>query len=188
VKKPYRKKLINADKAKELQRKCPRCHVDMSLRNYSYDSNIIIDKCPSCQGIWTDKGEMQAVARYVKRNPDMGGDTKALVWSYTEYQNPRSKVGRILSVIVSLIYMGIAFHLMGSRGFLIMLCLLPWPMFCIFLGEDMVAAPWTRFGRIWGLRITKPTSGTVLNLVGWILLLVSIFSLKYYQFRIEMFE
>ena len=79
VKEAYRNKLINIDKIKKLQRKCPRCSVDMNLNNYSYDSNIIIDKCPSCNGIWADEGEMQAVAKYIKGNPDMDSYTKALV-------------------------------------------------------------------------------------------------------------
>jgi Zn-finger nucleic acid-binding protein len=108
VKETYRNKLIRIDKIKKLQRKCPRCNVVMNLKNYSYDSNIIIDKCPSCSGIWTDEGEMQAVAKYIKGNPDMDNYTKALVGACAEGQKSGSNKGKIITAIISLFYLGFA--------------------------------------------------------------------------------
>ncbi|OQA24236.1 MAG: hypothetical protein BWY59_02293 [Verrucomicrobia bacterium ADurb.Bin345] len=51
------------------QRKCPKCAVVMANYNYCYDSNILLDRCPECRGIWMDGGELAAVAQYVKGNP-----------------------------------------------------------------------------------------------------------------------
>ena len=53
------------------QRKCPKCAVVMANHNYCYDSNILLDRCPECRGIWMDGGELAAVAQYVKGNPKL---------------------------------------------------------------------------------------------------------------------
>lgn len=47
---------------------CPRCHISMEKVNYSYDSNVIIDKCPKCCGIWVHRGEIQRIVRYTNQN------------------------------------------------------------------------------------------------------------------------
>jgi Zn-finger nucleic acid-binding protein len=52
-----------------LVRICPQCEVGMRQFNYAYDSNIFLDKCPQCGGIWADAGEMMQVAKHLK--PDM---------------------------------------------------------------------------------------------------------------------
>ena len=63
------KKVVHASKVYEEQRFCPKCATEMRKFNYAYDSNIILDKCPNCGGIWTDYGEIQNVAAYLKRDP-----------------------------------------------------------------------------------------------------------------------
>ena len=52
-----------------LIRTCPQCGIGMQQFNYAYDSNIFLDKCTKCGGIWADAGEMMQVAKYLK--PDM---------------------------------------------------------------------------------------------------------------------
>ena len=54
---------------KESLKLCPRCNLAMKRFNYSYDSNVFLDKCPNCKGIWTDGGEVQQVAGYLKDDP-----------------------------------------------------------------------------------------------------------------------
>ena len=53
----------------EMIRACPKCMMAMKKVNYAYDSNIIIDRCEKCAGIWTDKGELIAIAKFVKNDP-----------------------------------------------------------------------------------------------------------------------
>ena len=50
-------------------RRCPRCGVEMKKFNYAYDSNVFLDKCPECKGIWSDAGESTRVASYMKDDP-----------------------------------------------------------------------------------------------------------------------
>lgn len=47
---------------------CPHCHISMEKVNYSYDSNVIIDKCPKCCGIWVHRGEIERIVRYTNQN------------------------------------------------------------------------------------------------------------------------
>jgi len=49
---------------------CPKCKVAMREFNYAYDSNIFLDRCSQCGGIWADAGEMVRVARHIKADPD----------------------------------------------------------------------------------------------------------------------
>ncbi len=51
------------------QRRCPHCSTVMANFNYCYDSNVLLDRCPGCRGVWMDGGELAAVAQYVKGNP-----------------------------------------------------------------------------------------------------------------------
>lgn len=53
------------------QRRCPRCNVIMDNINYAYNSNILVDRCPQCHGLWTDAGELPAMVQYVKGNPKL---------------------------------------------------------------------------------------------------------------------
>lgn len=53
------------------QRRCPRCETPMANYNYCYDSNILLDRCPGCRGVWMDGGELVRVAQYVKGHPKL---------------------------------------------------------------------------------------------------------------------
>jgi len=56
---------------REGSRSCPRCGEPMAKLNYCYDSNIILDRCPHCQGIWADRSEAVKCAQYRKGNPKL---------------------------------------------------------------------------------------------------------------------
>ena len=45
---------------------CPACECEMSPFNYAYSSNIILDKCHTCGGVWVDHPELEQLARHVK--------------------------------------------------------------------------------------------------------------------------
>ena len=62
-----RAQTANADS--QIKRPCPRCQQQMKSFNYAYDSNVILEKCPSCEGIWADAGKAREVARYLKEDP-----------------------------------------------------------------------------------------------------------------------
>ena len=39
--------------------KCPLCNVDMKILMVK---DVEIDKCPDCEGVWLDKGELEELA------------------------------------------------------------------------------------------------------------------------------
>ncbi|ACL05341.1 hypothetical protein Dalk_3653 [Desulfatibacillum aliphaticivorans] len=48
------------------QRPCPRCEASLEEANYAYNSNIMVDKCPACEGVWLDGGEFPMVAQFLR--------------------------------------------------------------------------------------------------------------------------
>ena len=66
-------------KHKEPQIVCPKCGVKMATLNYAYDSNVFLDSCPSCKGIWADHGEVSKIAVFIKGNKKLEEYGKALV-------------------------------------------------------------------------------------------------------------
>jgi len=61
-----RRDVLPPHKIKEQTKLCPKCRKKLLKSNYAYDSNVILDKCPECGGIWADKGEVERAARYLK--------------------------------------------------------------------------------------------------------------------------
>jgi membrane associated rhomboid family serine protease len=74
-------------KVTEKDKSCPRCYKKLSKFNYSYDSNVILDKCPDCGGIWADKGEVEQVAAYLKKDPNVTAVAERLI-ELTTLANP----------------------------------------------------------------------------------------------------
>ena len=66
VEKAYGKKAIASEDIEKFKRHCPRCKVELEVVNYSYDSNVFLDRCPNCLGMWADKKELEAVAKHIK--------------------------------------------------------------------------------------------------------------------------
>lgn len=58
-----------SDRIKEKAKLCPKCNQKLQKFNYACDSNVFLDKCPTCQGIWADGGEAIEMARYLKVDP-----------------------------------------------------------------------------------------------------------------------
>jgi len=42
----------------EQDKSCPRCNQNMPRFNYGYDTNIFLNKCQICKGIWADGSEI----------------------------------------------------------------------------------------------------------------------------------
>jgi Zn-finger nucleic acid-binding protein len=47
---------------------CPKCEVEMESREYARCSQVMIDACPQCHGIWLDKGELTALEVFFERS------------------------------------------------------------------------------------------------------------------------
>jgi len=46
---------------------CPLCDIEMESREYARSSQIMIDVCPKCHGIWLDKMELEALELFYER-------------------------------------------------------------------------------------------------------------------------
>lgn len=54
---------------------CPSCEAEMIEREHGYCSQVFIDVCTSCQGVWLDKGELKALEVFFERSK---ADTREL--------------------------------------------------------------------------------------------------------------
>ncbi len=63
------KDIVRVAELDEGARNCPACGREMRKFNYAYDSNIILDKCEECGGVWADDGEIMRLAVFRKGNP-----------------------------------------------------------------------------------------------------------------------
>ncbi len=48
------------------ERICPRCNVKLYTYKYGGNSDIVIDGCPQCGGIWLDAGELAKILNYMR--------------------------------------------------------------------------------------------------------------------------
>ena len=47
---------------------CPHCCNEMEKREYGYCSQIMIDVCPSCRGVWLHKDELMELEIFFEQN------------------------------------------------------------------------------------------------------------------------
>ena len=58
---------------------CPDCRKPLREFNYAYDSNIFLDRCDTCQGIWMDKNEIMQIAQHIQYDPDAEAAGRAIL-------------------------------------------------------------------------------------------------------------
>jgi Zn-finger nucleic acid-binding protein len=46
---------------------CPRCGKLLDSTEYAYCSQILIDRCAKCHGVWLDRGELEALQQFLQR-------------------------------------------------------------------------------------------------------------------------
>ncbi|GMQ91496.1 MAG: hypothetical protein BMS9Abin11_0805 [Gammaproteobacteria bacterium] len=59
---------------------CPDCNTAMERKEYAYTSQIMIDKCPKCHGIWLDKGELEALEIFFEKSRLQAQDLRKSFW------------------------------------------------------------------------------------------------------------
>jgi len=155
----------------EQDKLCPRCNIPTSLFNYSYDSNIFLNRCPSCRGIWADRGELRQLARYSKGNPKIEALAIELV---KRNCHKKSKIhqlltSHLLSGGVALFYFSIATIFGGAEDAIKTLLFLILPLACIWFSDAM--GNYT--GNLIFPRppITEKSPGIMVAFMGWVLLL-----------------
>ena len=58
---------------------CPKCDFAMREFNYAYDSNVFLDRCEQCKGIWLDPNEIIDIAKHIQYNPELDAIGKGLI-------------------------------------------------------------------------------------------------------------
>lgn len=51
------------------EKKCPQCLKNMAKIKYG-DSNVFLEICKDCKGIWFDRGELEKVIKYIEETID----------------------------------------------------------------------------------------------------------------------
>jgi Zn-finger nucleic acid-binding protein len=59
-------KAADSLKVKSEQKQCPKCRTPMASLHYD-KSDVIINRCDTCQGIWIHHGEFEKIIRYLER-------------------------------------------------------------------------------------------------------------------------
>lgn len=60
-------------------RVCPQCTLTMREFNYAYDSNVFLDRCDTCKGIWLDPNEIIDIAKHIQYNPELDAAVRGLI-------------------------------------------------------------------------------------------------------------
>ncbi len=47
--------------------RCPQCGAEMERLEHAACSQVLIDACPKCRGVWLDEGEIQALEVFFER-------------------------------------------------------------------------------------------------------------------------
>ncbi|QDV40283.1 hypothetical protein Enr13x_00890 [Stieleria neptunia] len=47
--------------------RCPKCQGALEPREYAYCSQILIDRCSGCGGVWLDEGELAALEQFFEQ-------------------------------------------------------------------------------------------------------------------------
>ena len=88
-------KVVLPDRMDEDQRICPRCDAPMHKVNYGYDSNVVVDHCTACDGMWADTGEVYDLAVYMKGNPTRRALGEALLGEARYFSTLRDISGAV---------------------------------------------------------------------------------------------
>jgi len=148
----------------------------MEVVNYSYDSNVFLDKCPACGGVWTDEGEVERVARYLKGNPAVNRYTESLMAHVVKEREPGT-ISRLLrsrraSGTIALVYLGGAILTREFEVIWKMAMFFVWPVACIWFSDAI--GGYTGLLSLPRPPISRRSPGIFIALTGWILLLLPV--------------
>jgi len=79
---------------KDLILKCPKCNIEMSKYKYMYTSNIYIDSCDRCEGIWLDNNELLNIINYLEEASKVDPEKEAAVLAKVQQIKKRIRIKR----------------------------------------------------------------------------------------------
>lgn len=156
-------------------KQCPRCYVDMERVNYAYNSNIMVDKCPLCSGLWTDNGEALRLSEYVvgsEKMKDIGAFLGEIASGPGHAGSSSSAFRKIIAGIAAVTYIGAAIIVEGNLAlevFFSALLDMALPVVLIFFSGPLGGFTGSLGD---GPSITRTTPGFLVEIMGWGLLAV----------------
>ncbi len=91
---------IEKSKAMLSKRLCPKCSKVKFISTHFGESNIILDWCPHCHGVWLDRGEFQEILQYMadKLNNLTSDEMKSKVYEEIKeiWNGPENKLSEVL--------------------------------------------------------------------------------------------
>ena len=99
---------VTKHKVKPGPGKCPKCEKRLYISEY-VDSQIHIDLCPICQGLWFDRGELEKVMAYIEKEIDnetvghlfneLGEEVKDFLTGQKSLESEVKHVGLIIKLL-----------------------------------------------------------------------------------------
>lgn len=86
-----------------LARTCPQCHAAMREFNYAYDSNVFLDRCPECKGIWLDPNEIIDIAKHIQYNPDVDVVARELIRNSESTDEDAGKLAIVIGAVFAIL-------------------------------------------------------------------------------------
>lgn len=153
---------------------CPKCRRPSVPFNYAYDSGIFISRCPGCDGIWLEDGQLEQIARHRAGSPAeqrLGQALGAELRTENRLRWAREWLrSRALSTSFAVFYLLIAAQSGGLSLVLQATLFLVWPLACIWFPDGMGNLVGVSLGYFRPV-ITQQTPGDFVAIGGWILLL-----------------
>ncbi len=109
------KEVIRVQSGGRVGRSCPVCVEPMRPFNYAYDSNIILDRCSICGGVWADKGEIVQLAVYVKGNPKLTKMGASMADHTRQVQKMRGMADEMETITAGALWGGFQFLPLGDE-------------------------------------------------------------------------
>lgn len=85
--------------------RCPACGESMKEFNYAYDSNVFLDRCPKCRGIWLDPNEIIDIAKHIQYNPDVDAVAGAIIKEDRQIKDDESLMYMIAGLVLAILRM-----------------------------------------------------------------------------------
>ena len=59
------------DGMQDMPKLCPVCHEKLTKKYFADYSNILIDKCEICKGVWTNDVKMRMIVLHIQNDPEV---------------------------------------------------------------------------------------------------------------------
>jgi Zn-finger nucleic acid-binding protein len=81
------------------------CTLAMREFNYAYDSNVFLDRCEQCKGIWLDPNEIIDIARHIQYNPEVDAAARGMIKRLKQDHDDEAAISIIIGVVFVILRM-----------------------------------------------------------------------------------